>query len=800
MDQHEKPVEARQDHRRKGQALAEFAITLPILLLLLFGIIEFGRLFQAWVTLQNAARTAARYASTGQYFEDRYDINEIVPCDVVRDAITLEIKGGNNPDSGTLSQIPVDYSGQAMQVQFYQADNDPNTLQEDLFATWYNGKNCIGSDPEDQQLQRDILRIVSIYEEARRGAAGLAIEDTRIPTRDADGVKAFLYEVWQRPQPGRDRPGWFNVMICSDRGPMVEGSRLVYGPNATDELSVGTRFLTLLEPADAYTMRLNYDNEPGREFEIPPEWAPTCVLREKPPQNAGWTYNVGIPWIDPGGPGDTVTIVVSFNHPLITPLGFAPFIPLQARRTAVNEAFRTSDVPLFNPPGEGIGSVPELGSPTPTDVPATNTPLPPTETPLPATNTPLPPTTAPFDCNKIKAQNVTFFANRYYIEFTNDNIGNSWLVKSIIIWENQAMKTDYPDVGIGLKALEGEIYFIGAPDKVSPTDSSNPADGSYQSGAFLEVPGQSTTVRWEGVFVQGPPLIADYMQPWDFTGTTFFFDNPDTSGINADCAVTLILPPTPPPTSTPDPNVTPTATYTPDCASTSMRVEFVSFDPLGDVRLRVVNNRSVVAPMTDFNIAWREPSGRDIFLVKVVAGGNNANDLPQFGGNGTVVWQGNPQDDNPATRGRQEGTWVTNYTFPPNSSTFLHLDFSGIGNLTLAQVGISASDFNGTWFDIGCGSSGGGTGGTGGGGSGGQGTIFLSEVPSPVPTNTPRPTNTPGPTLTPSNTFTPAPPTKTWTPAPPTFTFTPQPATATPTQTPFVVPTVPGIGGGDAGS
>jgi hypothetical protein len=42
------------NQRRTGQTLAEFAITLPILLLLLFGIIEFGRIFQAWVTLQNS--------------------------------------------------------------------------------------------------------------------------------------------------------------------------------------------------------------------------------------------------------------------------------------------------------------------------------------------------------------------------------------------------------------------------------------------------------------------------------------------------------------------------------------------------------------------------------------------------------------------------------------------------------------------------------------------------------------------------------------------------------------------------
>ena len=50
--------------------MAEFALTLPILLLLMFGVIEFARIFHAWVTLQNAARAAARYAVTGRWDED----------------------------------------------------------------------------------------------------------------------------------------------------------------------------------------------------------------------------------------------------------------------------------------------------------------------------------------------------------------------------------------------------------------------------------------------------------------------------------------------------------------------------------------------------------------------------------------------------------------------------------------------------------------------------------------------------------------------------------------------------------
>src|SRR5262245_28137514 len=72
----ESAVENRSQMRRKGQTLAEFALTLPILLILLFGIIEFGRIFQAWVTLQNSARAAARYASTGIFNEARYPLDD----------------------------------------------------------------------------------------------------------------------------------------------------------------------------------------------------------------------------------------------------------------------------------------------------------------------------------------------------------------------------------------------------------------------------------------------------------------------------------------------------------------------------------------------------------------------------------------------------------------------------------------------------------------------------------------------------------------------------------------------------
>lgn len=49
----------------RGQALLEFALVLPILLLLVFGIIEFGRVFHSYLVVTQAAREGARVGVVG---------------------------------------------------------------------------------------------------------------------------------------------------------------------------------------------------------------------------------------------------------------------------------------------------------------------------------------------------------------------------------------------------------------------------------------------------------------------------------------------------------------------------------------------------------------------------------------------------------------------------------------------------------------------------------------------------------------------------------------------------------------
>jgi Flp pilus assembly protein TadG len=51
---------------RSGNSMVEFALVAPLFFLLVFGILDYGRLFYIQETLQYAMRQAGRYAVTGQ--------------------------------------------------------------------------------------------------------------------------------------------------------------------------------------------------------------------------------------------------------------------------------------------------------------------------------------------------------------------------------------------------------------------------------------------------------------------------------------------------------------------------------------------------------------------------------------------------------------------------------------------------------------------------------------------------------------------------------------------------------------
>jgi hypothetical protein len=54
-------------HDRAAQGLVEFAIMLPLMLFILFGFIEIGRIMQSWLLIENGVRQGASYAASMEY-------------------------------------------------------------------------------------------------------------------------------------------------------------------------------------------------------------------------------------------------------------------------------------------------------------------------------------------------------------------------------------------------------------------------------------------------------------------------------------------------------------------------------------------------------------------------------------------------------------------------------------------------------------------------------------------------------------------------------------------------------------
>ena len=64
----------------RGQALLETAVVLPLILLVCVAIFEFGRVFQTWQVMTNAAREGARLAVIPNETSSTYRIASICIC------------------------------------------------------------------------------------------------------------------------------------------------------------------------------------------------------------------------------------------------------------------------------------------------------------------------------------------------------------------------------------------------------------------------------------------------------------------------------------------------------------------------------------------------------------------------------------------------------------------------------------------------------------------------------------------------------------------------------------------------
>lgn len=97
----------------RGAALIETAITIPIVLLIAVGIFEFGRAYQTWQVLTNAAREGARVAILADATDDRVTtaVQAYMTSGRLSNAASAQISINRNVPLtvGSASQITVSY-------------------------------------------------------------------------------------------------------------------------------------------------------------------------------------------------------------------------------------------------------------------------------------------------------------------------------------------------------------------------------------------------------------------------------------------------------------------------------------------------------------------------------------------------------------------------------------------------------------------------------------------------------------------------------------------------------------------
>jgi len=281
-----------------AQGMVEFALALPVLLLLIFGIIEFGRMLQAWLALENGARFAVRAAVTGS-FDFKY-------CQQANDALGL-----------------------------YDWDNLDGVIDCKVPDRYPVGNPKAGEPVPNQEEYTNRLidwaRMPTIRDAALSGAYGV---DWNPAVSISGDYIAYLQHAFDdlptcggkacpdyRGDPSQ--PRYLNVSMCSNRVYTIEGE-------------------------DRW-------NDDGGHF----MWDPNPFYHSYPPGANPDAYrfpvycgvfaadNSPLRYVDDaGGPGDRVRVILTYRHTLITPFlsNWWPTLRLTSQREGIVEKFRTSRV------------------------------------------------------------------------------------------------------------------------------------------------------------------------------------------------------------------------------------------------------------------------------------------------------------------------------------------------------------------------------------------------------------------------------------------------------------------------
>jgi len=94
----------------KGASAVEFALILPILIMLVFGIFQFGIAYNNYITITHAAREGARLAAVDLYNPDLEDIIKERAYPIPEDDIIISITTPEGEDIGDPVVVEIIYN------------------------------------------------------------------------------------------------------------------------------------------------------------------------------------------------------------------------------------------------------------------------------------------------------------------------------------------------------------------------------------------------------------------------------------------------------------------------------------------------------------------------------------------------------------------------------------------------------------------------------------------------------------------------------------------------------------------
>lgn len=121
----------KKEGRESGQAVVEFALALPLLMLLLCGILDFGWIYANQYRVENAAYTAARYASFNAAYTGSSQLIEE----------TVEKAKSNLMNDGEGATVNVQFGYKSVSVTVHYPVRTLTFVASTIFGPYYDSES-----------------------------------------------------------------------------------------------------------------------------------------------------------------------------------------------------------------------------------------------------------------------------------------------------------------------------------------------------------------------------------------------------------------------------------------------------------------------------------------------------------------------------------------------------------------------------------------------------------------------------------------------------------------------------------